>query len=200
VTRDLRELVGDDVPEEELARLRRAHDLLVAAGPPPELPPELAAPPAQERRREATFLPPRRLGAGLVLAGALLLAAFGAGYLLGDRGGGSAFAPVRVIAMHGTRAAPSAVASLQLGRRDASGNWPLVMRVTGLQRLPSGGWYELYLARRGKPVATCGTFNVHSGTTLVRLNAPYDLKRFDGWVVTAHVAGRPDAHRPLLTT
>ena len=34
---DFRELVGDEGTPEELALLRRAHDLLVAAGPPPEL-------------------------------------------------------------------------------------------------------------------------------------------------------------------
>jgi hypothetical protein len=200
VSRDLRELVGDDVPEEELQKLQRAHELLVAAGPPPELPPALAEAPAEELRREPTFLPPRRLGAALVLAAALLLAAFGVGYLVGNRGGGNQFGAVLAVAMHGTGTAPAALASLQLGARDTSGNWPLRMRVTGLRPLPQGGWYELYLTRHGKLRASCGTFNVHSGTTVVRLNAPYQLKRFDGWVVTAHLPGRRDSNRPLLTT
>lgn len=197
---DLRELVGDDVPEEELAKLERAHDLLVAAGPPPELSPALTAPPPEESHGEPTFLPRRRLGAVLVLAAALLLATFGAGYLIGDRGGGGEFGSVRVVAMHGTKAAPAALASLQVGEADKSGNWPLLVRVRGLRALPAGGWYELYLTRHGKLRVSCGTFNVHPGTTVVRLNAPYKLKRFDGWVITAHRHDRRDSNRPLLTT
>src|SRR5262249_36852154 len=43
---DFRELVGDEGTPEELAKLRRAHDLLVAAGPPPELSPRLAEAPS----------------------------------------------------------------------------------------------------------------------------------------------------------
>ncbi len=42
---DFHELVGDEGTPEELAKLRRAHDLLIAAGPPPELSPRLAEPP-----------------------------------------------------------------------------------------------------------------------------------------------------------
>ena len=38
---DFDELVGQNVPGEERARLRRAHDLLIEDGPPPELSPEL---------------------------------------------------------------------------------------------------------------------------------------------------------------
>jgi hypothetical protein len=197
---DLRDLVGDDVPEEELAELRRAHDLLIAAGPPPELPPGLADPPVERQAGQLTFLPPRRLGAVLVLAVALVLAAFGAGYLLGDSSGGSDFKAIRVLPMRGTAAAPAALASLGVGARDESGNWPLLMRVNGLKALPKGGWYELYLSRGGEPSVSCGTFNVHSGTTVVRLNAPYELKRFDGWVVTGHAPGQRDPGRVLLTT
>jgi hypothetical protein len=47
-TPDFEELVGADLSPEEQARLRRAHDLLIAAGPPPELPPALAEPGAVE--------------------------------------------------------------------------------------------------------------------------------------------------------
>ena len=41
-TPDFEELIGADLSPEEQARLRRAHDLLIAVGPPPELPPALA--------------------------------------------------------------------------------------------------------------------------------------------------------------
>ena len=45
---DFDELVGKDVPDEERARLLRAHRLLVEAGPPPELSPELDSVPWPE--------------------------------------------------------------------------------------------------------------------------------------------------------
>ncbi len=65
------------------------------------------------------------------------------------------------------------------------------LSVNGLARLPAGGYYELLLTRKGKPVASCGTFVVDSGGTDVRLNAPYKLKTFDGWVVARHITGKP---------
>ena len=75
------------------------------------------------------------------------------------------------------------------------------MTVQGLPKLTSGGYYELYLTRHGRIAATCGTFNVHGGRTVVRLNAPYRLDRFDGWVVTRHLPRRAgEATRPVLTT
>ena len=47
------------------------------------------------------------------------------------------------------------------------------------------------LTRSGKIFAPCGAFLVHSATaaTSVRLNAPYDLQRGDGWVVTKQLPG-----------
>src|SRR5947207_1389298 len=47
---EFRELVGDEGTPEELERLRRVHELLVAAGPPPELPQSLAHAPRMGRR------------------------------------------------------------------------------------------------------------------------------------------------------
>jgi len=200
--RDLRELIGDDVPADELERLRHAHELLVAAGPPPELPPSLAEPPAvarSNRPRERSFLPRRRLGAALVLAAALLAAAFGGGYLLG--GTRADFERDFALDMSGTAAAPAAFASLEVGVRDEAGNWPLLMHVRGLERLPRDGYYELFLTRGGRPVLSCGTFRIEGGSTTVRLNAPYRLKRFDGWIVSASLPGRPSSeNRVLLTT
>jgi hypothetical protein len=96
--------------------------------------------------------------------------------------------------------APAAVASLQVLEVDGAGNWPMVMRVRGLKQLPKNGYYELYLTRNGKLGPQCGTFRVHGGTTDVRLNAPYVLKKFNGWVVTPHVPGRADTSDALLTT
>jgi hypothetical protein len=197
---DFDELVGGDLAADERSRLRGVHDLLVAAGPPAELSPELERAPSVGGA--VHFLPQRRRGAVLLLAAALAAAAFGGGFLTGafTRGGATKSAVV-VIPMHGTGAAPNALASISLEDVDKAGNWPMRFTVQGLPKLPRGGYYELYLTRHGRLAAACGTFNVHGGRTTVRLNAPYKLKGFDGWVVTRHLPGRPEeSTRPVLTT
>ncbi len=200
---NFRELVGDEGPPEELERLRRVHDLLVAAGPPPELSPALAEPPAVGRPAHVRFLPRRRREAALVLAAALVAVAFAIGYAVGNRGGG--FSAAAVVPMHGLGLESDAHASLRIGKRDDHGNVPIEMKVRGLRELPEGGWYELYLSKNGKPKLSCGTFRTEDHLTTVRLSIAYELqpwgKRFNGWVVTAHVPGRPGASsRVLLTT
>jgi hypothetical protein len=189
-------LGGEDLSPAERARLRHAHDLLVQAGPPAELPPALAEPPPTGA--DVRFLPQRRRFAALLVAAALVLVAFGAGYLVAHRGHGAAVA--FTVSMHGTTRAPAAVASLQVLKADRAGNWPMRMRVRGLKQLPKGGYYELYLTQNGKLGPQCGTFRVHGGTTEVPLNAPYVLKRFNGWVVTRHVPGHVAVRQALLTT
>jgi hypothetical protein len=195
---DFRELVGDEGAPEELARLRRAHDLLVAAGPPPELSPRLADAPATVPSR-GSWLPRRRRGAALVLAAGAAAVAFGIGFLVGDRGSGEFPSTGSPIAMHALQPGSPARASILIGDRDEVGNWPLLLRINGLKHLPRGEWYELYLSRKGKPAAYCGAFAVKaSGRTVVHLSVPYRLKRFDGWIVTTGKQG-PE-RRVLLTT
>jgi hypothetical protein len=193
---DFDELVGDDLDPEERARLRRAHDLLLAAGPPPELPPALEHPPDPEPK--VTFLPQRRRFTIIGVAAALVLIAFGAGYVAGGKKG-SELSVTAITSMHGTALAPAANATLRLAAPDSAGNWPMQFSVQGLKPLKHG-YYELYLSKDGKPVATCGTFTVHSGTTVVRLNAPYELRRFSGWVVTRHDPGTRGEGPVLMTT
>lgn len=181
---DLRELVGDDVPAEELERLGRVHELLVRAGPPPELPGELAEPP--EPDSTVALLPRRHWRPLAALAAALALAAFGAGWLAAsarDSGGGETFAIDFRVPLQGTPAAPKAVASLAVGERDEAGNWPMAMTVRGLPELPEGRHYELWLTRDGKIAAYCGRFRTEANT-VAYLNAPYRLRSYDGWVVT----------------
>ena len=198
---DFDELLGDDVSAEERARLRRVHDALVASGPPPELSPPLLQPPGRPRAEVIPILPrgyPRRRGAAAaVLAAALALVAFGVGYFAAS----DEFEATRVVKMHGTEAAPDAAASLQLGKPDAGGNWPMMLTVQGLEPLPGRGYYELYLTRNGEPIAHCGSFDVEGeGQTKVRLSAAYDLSRFDGWVVLKHVPPAEASDEVLLTT
>lgn len=186
MTPEFRELVGEEGTPEELERLRRAHDLLVAAGPPPELSPQLATPPSAEA--EVRLLPRRRRQVWALIAAAVIAVAFGVGYLVGNRG--STTQTTRVVPMQGVGRLASATASVRIGERDEYGNWPLVFTVRGLKKLPKGSWYVLYLTRRGKRLAPCGTFNADGGTMTVRLSVAYDLKRYSGWVVTGRVHGR----------
>jgi Anti-sigma-K factor rskA len=186
---DFDELVGD-VPSAERERLRRAHDLLVAAGPPPELPASISSPPVREF--------PRRRSATLLIAAAIAALAFAAGWILNS---GDDFEVRDSVPMHATANAPGAAALLELGYGDGDGNWPMVVKVQGLKPLPKGGYYELLLTKKGKPVAVCGSFKVKAeGQTEVRLGASYDLKNFDGWVVRPYIHGRDKFNRTVVLT
>jgi hypothetical protein len=179
---DLHELVGDDVPADELERLRRVHELLVRAGPPPELPDELAV--APEPEATIALLPKRHWRPLAALAAALALVAFGGGWLASsarDSDDGESFPAIEFrVPMAGTPSAPHAVASIAVAERDKAGNWPLAMTIRGL---PAGAHYELWLTKKGKLAALCGPFRT-GGDLVVYLNAPYKLRQYDGWVVT----------------
>jgi hypothetical protein len=198
---DFDELVGHDVPAEERERLRRAHELLVQAGPPPELSPELDAVPWPEEsqaplvgRRPA---PARRLLLAATIATLVLIAFF-----IGRAAGTSSESMdvARVVSLTGTGLDSNASGELELGKADADGNWPMVLRVKGLDRLAKGGYYDLYLTRGGKPIVLCGTFNATEGVAEIRLNAAYDLSHFDrnGWVVTRQPPGHHEPDQIVL--
>jgi hypothetical protein len=190
---DFHELVGDDGGHEELDKLRRVHELLLAAGPPPELSPRVANPPEVEESKVLEFK--RRRPATLLLAGiAAAAAAFVIGYAVGNHH--SSFSAQTSIPMHGIGQTRAAEADIKIGSHDSGGNYPLEMTVRGLKRLPKGGWYELLLSKHGKPTLPCGDFMVDGTATTIRMSVPYDFsdlhahKAFDGWVVVAH---RPNA-------
>jgi hypothetical protein len=179
------DLVGEVEDPRERERLRRVHQLLLSVDPPPAL-----APGAEVVLR--AHEPRRRARPALLLAAALAVAAFGAGYLVGARDQ----APERVIAMSGVGAERDATASIRLLPEDEAENWPMQVLVRGLA--PSrdrDDFYELWLTDGGRPVASCGRFLVGTGLTRVTLTVPYALRRYDGWIVTR--AGSDD---PLLTT
>jgi hypothetical protein len=193
---DFDDLVGSDVPQEERDRLRRAHELLVEAGPPAELGPEMEAVPWPDEalmplgltRRPVRKRSPLMLAASIATAGLL-------GFVIGQASNSSStnIAAQRVVKLTGTVLAKDGRATLEIGSKDSHGNWPMVLHVTGLRSLPAGGYYDLFLSRNGKPIALCGTFNVRAGETVVRMNAAYELKRFDGWIVTRQ---QPGEHEP----
>lgn len=177
-------LEGVDDPGER-ARLKRVHELLVEAGPPPELSPTLQTPPPATAR-DLPWQRPRRIRPRSVLVAAAVVTAFFVGYLAAapdsDRGGPAAGIRIaRTIQLDGEGDATGAIG---VGVRDAKGNWPMVLSVWGLEHVTDGDYYTLALTKRGKPIVTCGTFNVSGRNTTVRMIAAYNLKRFDGWVVT----------------
>ena len=93
------ELIGPELPPGDRERLRRVHELLIAAGPPPEMPELHASPPVRAH--------PRRRVAALLIAAALALAAFGAGWLLG--GSDSDFDVRAAVAMRGDGRRPGSL-------------------------------------------------------------------------------------------
>ncbi len=197
---------GIDDPRER-ERLERVHNLLAEVGPPPELSPVLAsvAPPAdaaeESEEADVSWLPPRRLGAVLVLAATLVLAAFAVGYFAGNSGSSEpSAADIQVehtVALQGNGTTEAGVVSV--GKPDANGNTPMLITVRGLKHLPEGGYYRLALTKGGDPIVTCTTFNVAgSETTTIRLVAAYDLDGFDGWQVTRWQKG--DEHKVLWTS
>jgi hypothetical protein len=189
------ELVGQDVPEQERERLRRAHELLVQAGPPPELSPALETVPRMEEAPRSFRQRSRRVVRRVVLLAAALATAAALGFMVGHSTNPNSISTERVVTLAGTSLSPGASGTLELGKNDGHGNWPMVLRVKGLQELPSGGYYDLYLTKAGKPVVLCGTFNVGRGRTEIRLTAAYDLSHFDsnGWVITRQMPGH---HKP----
>lgn len=200
---DFDELVGGDDAPEELERLRRVHDLLVQAGPPPELSPALDQPPAVG----AKVLPfrTRRPATAFGIAVAAAAVALVIGVVVGTRK--NDFTANVTVQMQGVGALRQAGASIDLGKRDPRGNYPMKMKVWGLRPPADGGWYVLYLSKRGKPLWPCGTFTtVGTGQTTVRLSVGYQLDRlwadrtYDGWVVEEKVPGDGTPRLVLRTT
>jgi hypothetical protein len=177
---DLRDLVGEDLSPDELARLGRVDQLLRSVPPPPsEVPGSLTR--AVERIGTATPLwTRRRLAVAVALAAALSALSFGIGRWTGvDEP--DFRATVRMVPGDGN---PRASAVIKLGERDAeTGNWKLRLEVEGLPELGSGGYYVLWLAKDGEYAGTCGTFNV-DGRTTVDMTVSYRLEDYDTWVIS----------------
>jgi len=200
---DFDELIGTDVDPEERERLLRAHRLMVAAGPPPELPPSLAElrPPPPPDAEVIPFWNRRRNAAVALLAAAVAAIAFGAGYLTGHSKSGAKFSEGTIV-MRGTVADPDASGSIELGAKDPAGNWPMRVRVSNLAKLPKDGYYTLWLTKKGRAVAPCGSFLARGGEhpTEVHFSVAYKRSEYDGWVVTEQTRGHRKPGPVLLKT
>ena len=189
---ELHELVGGDVPDEELARLREVDALLRRVPPPPhEVPLSLTHAVEQV---SAPRLPSRRRRLGLTLAFAALVAtlAFGLGRWTEDDG----FEEAWSVVLESTENAPAATGLVRVGEADEeSGNMELVLEVSGLEPLESDEFYALWLVDEGEWAATCGYFSVGEGETTIRMSVSYDIRDFEAWAVST---GHPNDHPPPL--
>jgi hypothetical protein len=178
---DLNELIGGDLPPEELEQLRRADSVLRRVpAPPHDVPASLtqavAAVPLSARPRRRV----RRLALGLAFAAALAAVSFGIGHWSGSR-----FEVDYTVDLAPTASAPGAQAAVRVGHRDeGSGNVELLVDVSGLPRLGAGEDYALWLERDGEWAATCGYFAVGDGTTTVRMTVSYEFRDFDAWIIS----------------
>lgn len=182
----LSELVGADVPQEELALIAHADTALRATPAPPEASETLAA--------RVLAIPGRRGGgdrrrlfAGLAIAAGFAAAAFGIGLWAGGDGGGGIDTVEKVTLVATRNAPPGAEMTLDVLPVDDAGNWKMSGDVTGLAPLPAGSYYEVWLTKGGELAEPCGRFVVDETGRAenVWLNAPYTFGEYDRWVVVA---------------
>jgi Anti-sigma-K factor rskA, C-terminal len=176
---ELDALVGDDLSDDERARLEHVHALLRDAGPLPELPPSLADPPSPPSEN-LVRLPHRRRWTAVTALAAAAVVLLAVGYGIGNRS--DVRPPVQTIPLAGTG---NASGSIEVFAEDDAGNWPMRLSVSGLPHAEDGR-YEVWLTRDGTLTDSCGTFDVAGGSADVRLNAPYELRTYDDWVVVEH--------------
>ena len=100
--------------------------------------------------------------------------------------------------MSGTFEAPAASAVVRLGEPDEDGNRPIRLEATGLEPLPEGGYYVLWLEKDGEYAGTCGTFAVGAGDAEAEWTVSYDFTDYDAWVVSARVPGDEPADAPRI--
>jgi hypothetical protein len=190
---DLRELVGEDLPPEELEELSRVDTLLRSVpAPPHDVPASLtqavAAVPLERR-------PPtrRRLAVAVAFAALIAVSAFGLGRWTADD-----FSAAYAVDLQPTAEGPAAAAAVvEVGERDAdSGNVELVLEISGLPKNADDEFYALWLEKDGEWAATCGYFSVGEGETTVRMTVSYEFRDFDAWNIS--LGTRPDDPPALL--
>ena len=135
---------------------------------------------------------------GLGIAAALTLTAFLGGFIYGTHH--APFNEDFTVSMHSTAAGSQATGLIHVGKLDSAGNWPLKVDVENLPELPKGQYYEMFLSRGAdQRAASCGTFRAAGSKDDIRLNVPYRLNTFTGWIVTRERPGS-NTHPVVLTT
>jgi hypothetical protein len=177
---DLRELVGRDLPPEELEELSRVDGLLRSVpAPPHDVPASLtqavAAVPLTRKPRTR-----RRFAVAVAFGVVIAALAFGIGRWTADD-----FSADYAVELQPTAEAPGAGAVVEVGERDPdSGNVELVLAVSGLPRIEADETYALWLEKDGEWAATCGYFSVGEDETTVRMTVSYRFRDFDAWVIS----------------
>jgi hypothetical protein len=100
--------------------------------------------------------------------------------------------------MHGTAAAETASANIDIEEVDTSGHCPIKVVVRGQTLHSKGSYYEMFLTRHNKPLAACGVFTVAKSPATIHLTMPPTLTGYDGWIVTRESPTRPS--QVVLTT
>jgi Anti-sigma-K factor rskA len=189
---DLRELVGGDLPPEELEELSRVDSLLRSVpAPPHDVPASLtqavATVPLERRPRTR-----RRFAVAVAFAVLIAVAAFGIGRWTADD-----FSADYAVELQPTADAPGADAVVEVGERDPdSGNVELILEVSGLPKVADDEFYALWLEKDGEWAATCGYFAVGEGETTVRMTVSYNFRDFDAWIIS--VGPHDEEPAPLL--
>jgi hypothetical protein len=186
---NLRDLVGSDVPDAELERLRYADELLRSTDPPPEVPESLTAAvlAIPESRRSRRF----RVALGVAAAAVLAAATFAVGVWVG---GDEPAEVAEQITLTATARAPrEAWMTMNVFPQDPAGNWAILADVGGLPPLPDGAFYEVWMTKHDELASACGRFTVDGNgeASDVWLNAPYEFEEYDRWVVVAVLPGQP---------
>jgi hypothetical protein len=195
VTRDFEDLVDlADLGDEDEARLRRVHAMLLAAGPPADLPVELSQPVAVEGGEVVSLEEHRRKRhpvAYVAIAAAVAVACFLGGYVIATQAHSSSTSidAARVVTMQGV--AQNSLASLKVGSSDENGNWPLQLTVNGLPQLKGNARYYLVVKQgNGKRGVLCGSFEVAPhGSTTVTFNVAYKITPSTHWIITRMAPG-----------
>ncbi len=189
---ELRDLLGEGLPEDELERLRDVDALLRRVpGPPHEIPLSLTHA-VEQVAREPARVPRRRMALAAAFAALVAALAFG----VGRWSDGESFDEAWNAELVATGDAPGAAALIRVGERDAeNGNMELVLDVSGLPPLEQDEFYALWLVKDGEWAATCGYFSVGEGETTVRMTVSYDIREFEAWAIST---GHPNEHPPPL--
>ena len=189
---DLHELLGDDLPEDEVERLRGVDELLRRVPPPPHEVPLSLTQAVEQVTAERARVPRRRVALALAFGALVAALAFGVGRWSGQ----DSFEAAWAAKLTATERAPGASAVVQVGHLDEeSGNMELLLDISGLPPLGPEEFYALWLVKDGEWAATCGYFSVGEGETTVRMTVSYDIRDFEAWAVST---GHPNEHPPPL--